>query len=174
MSGRIGRRVAVLLAMAGTIGCDRVTKSVASNVLAGTAGHSLLGGTVRLDYAENPGAFLGLGANWPAHIRLTIFGAATVVGMLIMARLARQLRHVPPALFGLALIAGGSLSNLADRLTYGSVVDFMYIGIGPLHTGIFNVADVAIMVGAALLVVSTLASPAESPPGSPPDGGLQT
>ena len=48
----------------------------------------------------------------------------------------------------IALIVGGGVSNLIDRLRYGGyVVDFLNVGIGSLRTGIFNVADMAIMVG---------------------------
>jgi len=74
-----------------------------------------------------------------------------VLGLLLIAKLARRLRH-GPALAGLGLIAGGSLSNLADRLADGTVVDFLYVGVGPLHTGVFNVADMAIVAGAILVV----------------------
>ena len=66
--------------MAGTIGCDRLTKHVATDALAGTTGRSFLGGAIRLDYAENPGAFLGLGASWPPATRLIVFATATVPG----------------------------------------------------------------------------------------------
>lgn len=52
----------------------------------------------------------------------------------------------------IALVIGGRLSNLIDRLLHdGLVVDFLQVGVGPLHTGIFNRADVAIMDSLALL-----------------------
>jgi signal peptidase II len=152
---RVSLRVAVLLAMAGTIGCDRITKHLAAATLAGTPARSFLGDTLRLDYAENPGAFLGLGAEWPPELRAALFTAAAFVGLFVVAGLGRQLRHRPAALVGLALFAAGSLSNLVDRVTYGSVVDFLNVGVGPLRTGIFNVADVAILAGAALVVASS-------------------
>jgi signal peptidase II len=54
-----------------------------------------------------------------------------------------------------ALIVGGGVSNLVDRLRYGGyVVDFLNVGIGPVRTGIFNVADMAIMVGVVLWAFS--------------------
>jgi signal peptidase II len=149
---RIGLRVALLLAMAGTIGCDRVTKHIATATLAGMPQRSFLGGVLRLDYAENAGAFLGLGADWPPYPRAMLFAVTTLVGVVVVAALGRRLRHVPAALVGLALFAAGSLSNLVDRAAYGSVVDFLNVGIGPLRTGIFNVADVAIFAGAVLVV----------------------
>jgi signal peptidase II len=55
-------------------------------------------------------------------------------------------------LVGLALFVAGGASNLADRVTRGSVIDFMSVGSGPLRTGIFNVADAAIMLGAGLVL----------------------
>jgi signal peptidase II len=52
-------------------------------------------------------------------------------------------------------VAGGA-SNWIDRAVRGSVVDFMNVGIGPVRTGVFNVADVAIMLGAVLIVAGEL------------------
>ena len=56
------------------------------------------------------------------------------------------------ALFGVALFVAGGASNLVDRIAYGVVVDFMNVGIGPLRSGIFNVADMAIVLGVFILV----------------------
>jgi signal peptidase II len=53
---------------------------------------------------------------------------------------------------GLALFVSGGASNWIDRVVRGSVVDFMHVGVGPVRTGVFNVADVAIMVGAIVVV----------------------
>jgi signal peptidase II len=57
---------------------------------------------------------------------------------------------------GVCLVLAGGASNWVDRVVRGSVVDFLNVGVGPLRTGIFNVADVAIMVGVALLLVGGL------------------
>jgi signal peptidase II len=144
-------RATLLLATAATVGCDRLTKHLATDALAGAPGRSFFGGAVQLEYAENPGAFLGLGATWPPGIRLAVLTACTALGLVVIAAIARRVRAMP-ARVGLGLIAGGALSNLADRLAAGSVVDFLYLELGPLHTGVFNVADVAIVVGGALVV----------------------
>ena len=53
---------------------------------------------------------------------------------------------------GLALFIAGGVSNWIDRAVRGSVVDFLNVGIGPIRTGVFNVADMAIMLGAAIVV----------------------
>ena len=66
--------------------------------------------------------------------------------------MAIRFRWQGARLLGAALIVAGGASNWIDRLATGSVIDFMNIGIGPLRTGIFNVADVAILGGVVLLV----------------------
>lgn len=152
MIARESGRLALLLAAVGTIGCDRVTKQLATATLAGTPPRSFLGDTVRLDYALNPGAFLGLGADWPPEWRAALFTGAACVGLVVVALLAARLRHSPTALVGLTLFAAGTVSNLIDRVAFGLVVDFLNVGIGAFRTGIFNVADVAILAGALLLL----------------------
>ena len=81
-----------------------------------------------------------------------MFGLGNGLLLVALAVVARQRRWPRRALLGVALIAAGGVSNLLDRITYGMVIDFMNVGIGSLRTGIFNVADMAIMLGAAILV----------------------
>ena len=64
-----------------------------------------------------------------------------------------QLNRYALSLIGVALFVAGGASNLVDRIAYGMVIDFMNVGVGPVRTGIFNVADVAIMLGAGILAV---------------------
>jgi signal peptidase II len=150
----IATRLIVLVALIGTIGCDRVSKRLATEVLADAPGRSFLADTVRLEYAENTGAFLSLGAEWPAAWRTIIFGVGNGVLLLAMTVAAMRLQWPRTALIGLTLFIAGGASNLIDRLASGHVVDFMNVGIGPVRTGIFNVADIAILVGAALVALS--------------------
>ncbi len=149
---RLAIRVVLLLAITATISCDRITKHVAVSTLAGNPGRSFLADTLRLQYAENAGAFLSLGAEWPPRTRIAVFGVGN--GLLLMrARDHRNPTAWPwPALLGVALFAAGGVSNLLDRILYGSVIDFMNVGIGPLRTGIFNVADMAVMLGATIVL----------------------
>jgi len=151
---KIGIRVVLLIAIGATIGCDRVTKHIAATTLSGTQTRSFLADTVRLEYVENVGAFLGLGADWPSWARTTIFSVGNVVLLLVLAVMAMRLRWPRLALLGLALFVAGGASNLVDRIAYGKVIDFMNVGLGPLRTGIFNVADMAIMLGAGIIAVS--------------------
>ena len=147
-------RVLLVLLVVATIGCDRVTKRMAATTLAGTASRSFLGDTVRLEYAENPGGFLSLGATLPAAARTGVFTVATGVALIVMVGIAiRERAEGGWRLLGLTLYIAGALSNWFDRFSSGRVVDFLNIGVGPVRTGIFNVADVAIMLGACLLIL---------------------
>jgi signal peptidase II len=147
-------RLVLLIAICATIGCDRVTKHVAATTLPDTPTQSFLADTVRLGYTENRGGFLGLGADWPRPVRTTIFGIGNALALVALVVVAVRGRWPSPAPLGVSLYVAGGASNLVDRLAHGMVIDFMNVGIGPLRTGIFNVADVAIMLGAALLITS--------------------
>lgn len=139
-----------------TIGCDRVTKHVATTTLAGTPARSFLADTVRLQYAENTGGFLGLGADLHPGLRTAVFTATTGLTLLLITVAAVRWQVSGMALIGVTLFVAGGASNWIDRLARGSVVDFLNVGVGPLRTGIFNVADVAIMAGAAVMLIAEL------------------
>jgi signal peptidase II len=146
------RPAALLATIVGCVALDRVTKAMASAGLSLGDRHSYLADTVRLELAHNSGAFLSLGASLPANVRAHLF--TWFVGLLVLGALWFALRGRTPAraAAGAALVAAGGLGNLWDRLaTGGWVVDFMNLGVGPLRTGIFNVADVALMAGVALV-----------------------
>lgn len=146
------RVLLLVLVIVGTIGCDRGTKILASAQLAGRGTHSYLGDSVRLVYVENAGAFLSLGATWPEWARRGVLGGAVAAALVGIAFLAWRHRTGGAMPLGLCLILAGGASNLFDRLAWGHVVDFMVLRAGPLQTGVFNVADVAITVGVALVL----------------------
>ena len=160
----IGLRLVLFLAIGATIGCDRVTKHVAATTLSEASSRSFLADTFRLEYVENTGAFLGLGADWPPTVRTAVFGVGNGVLLLAVAVIALQSRWPRRSLVGVAIFVAGGASNLLDRITYGMVIDFMNVGIGPLRTGIFNVADMAIMLGTGIFVLEGYRSARRAPP----------
>jgi signal peptidase II len=119
---------------------------------------SFFADTIRLDYTENPGAFLSLGASLPVKWRTATFIAGVSLGLaaiLIYALFWAESGFV--RVLGLSLVCGGGLGNLVDRLMHGGYVrDFLNVGLGPVRTGIFNVADVAVMAGCLLLLTQEL------------------
>lgn len=146
------RGVLLCLLLVATAGCDRVTKHLAVTTLAGNSGYSYLGDSVRLDYHENEGGFLSTGADWRPATRTAVFQVANGLFLLATLVMAVRFQWSRLAAIGLVMFIAGGFSNLVDRVAMGTVIDFMNVGIGPLRTGIFNVADVAIMAGVALLV----------------------
>ena len=136
------------------IGCDQSTKYTAKHYLEGRGVYSFIGDTFRLGYSENTGAFLGLGASLPERVRTFIFsGLVAIFLLMFLIYVIRSSDVSKTGIIASALIIAGGLSNLIDRLVNnGAVIDFMNLGIGSLRTGIFNVADMAIMLGAFLLI----------------------
>ena len=161
MLNKAGSSVVLLLLVALTIGCDRVTKHIATENLAGAPTQSFLGDTLRLTYAENRGGFLSLGADMPPALRTAIFSVVTAIILLALTAWAWRHRNRTWHTAAVALFIAGGASNWIDRVTDGHVVDFLNLGVGWLRTGVFNVADVAIMLGAALFVIAEIRSTAE-------------
>ena len=138
----------------GCVGCDQVTKEIARAQLTLGESHAFLGDTLRITHVENPGAFLGLGANLPELARLMVFQGA--IGLLVLALLwvaAFRPGTRPWHVAGFTLLASSGIGNLIDRiLNDGRVTDFLNVGIGSLRTGIFNVADVVGLLGFVVLL----------------------
>jgi signal peptidase II len=138
------------------IGCDQAAKALARGALASSPPVSFLGGAVRFEYAENPGAFLSLGAGLPPRVRFLL--GVVLVALALGALLVFMLQSAslsPGQKAGLSLIVGGGFGNLIDRVANnGHVIDFVSVGFGSLRTGIFNVADMAITAGVLIVLVS--------------------
>jgi signal peptidase II len=149
---RLGLIAIVLL---GCVGCDQVSKQLVRSHIDLGASQSFLGDTLRLTHAQNPGAFLGAGASLPPLARAAIFQG--VVGLLVLGLLcgAAFMRKLDAwRVVALTLLAASGLGNLIDRLAYdGLVTDFLNMGIGPLRTGIFNIADVVGVIGIAIFLL---------------------
>ncbi|MBI4054680.1 MAG: signal peptidase II [Elusimicrobia bacterium] len=123
---------------------DRLSKSLASSYLSGV--HSLpVFSFFHLTYVENAGAAFGLfpQANpWLAGVSLAL--------VLLLCLWRRRIESTSDwAQWGMALVLGGALGNLYDRLAYGYVVDFLDFMIWP----VFNLADTGISVGVGMLLI---------------------
>ncbi len=153
-------RLLMTLALVATfVGCDQVTKYIARQNLAPFQAVTVIQNTVYLQYAENSGAALSLGAALSQGIRFWLL--VVTAGAILLALLVYLLFHGPalsPArIVALSLIIGGGMGNLIDRLFNGGrVIDFMLISIGKYHTGIFNLADFSVLLGVVLLFFQLL------------------
>jgi signal peptidase II len=152
---KLPRAIIVFLITLTCVGCDQATKLAATRHLQHGPAYSYAGDTVRLLYAENTGAFLSFGASLPEPVRqltFTVLVGVFLVGLIAFLLLSREL--TPFAVNCLSLVAAGGVSNLIDRIAYdGRVIDFLNVGIGPLRTGIFNLADMAITFGALFMLL---------------------
>lgn len=147
----------VLVSLCSLIGLDRMTKILAVEHLKAHDSISYLGGLFQLTYHENSGAMLSMGANLPDESRFYIF--TLTVGLALLGGLVyifiKPLSKLD-LVFAL-LIVGGGLGNLYDRaFNNGQVVDFMLMVVGPIRTGVFNLADVSIMIGTICLAIFNL------------------
>jgi len=149
------RLVIIFLLLFACIGCDQSAKYTAKHFLEDQETLSYMGDVFRLTYTKNTGAFLGMGAGMPANLRyamLVVLVSIFLIGFLIYVISNKELSFM--ALLSSTLIIGGGLGNLIDRImNQGAVVDFMNIGIGSIRTGIFNVADLAIMAGGLIFAI---------------------
>jgi signal peptidase II len=168
------------LALAGCVGCDHATKRVAEAWLGGSGGHAFAGDVVQFQLAENPGAFLSIGAGLPEPVRHWILlGMVPLLIAFVCLAFAWRAQVTRGQALALACVAGGGLANWLDRvLNDGYVTDFVSLGIGPLRTGIFNLADLAVVggVGALLWLTRTQAPapPAESIRHAEPEHGSES
>lgn len=111
----------------------------------------------RITHVENTGAAFGLFADSPSEWKIAVLVLFSIVALVIVSALLwRNSHHISTTGVGLALILGGALGNLWDRLVSGRVVDFLLFYLGQYQWPAFNVADSAIVIGAGLLVLEIL------------------
>lgn len=108
-----------------------------------------------LTYVHNTGAafsFLSEAGGWQ---RWFFAGLAFVISIVITAWLARLKQHETLLAVSLSLVLGGAVGNLIDRLAYGYVIDFLDVYYQDWHWPAFNIADSAITIGVALMLIES-------------------
>ncbi|MBN8611775.1 MAG: signal peptidase II [Deltaproteobacteria bacterium] len=123
------------------------------------------GEVLSLDYAENCSAAFGLARQLPAPAR-RIFLASMAILAVVALFVALARGHGSWAfVWGVPLVAAGALGNMIDRLRLGYVVDFLHVHYAPwdFDYPVFNVADIVIGIGVALLVIGAIRTPADDP-----------
>ena len=162
MASRLGWVLTILLA---TVGLDQLTKALARSMLSSSTVTSYLGDLVRLEYTENPGAFLSLGAGIGGAARFWVFTVGVAIFMAVaLWYLLRKNSMSTSTRIAMTLLIAGGIGNLIDRALKGTVTDFINVGIGWLRTGIFNVADMAIMAGVGILLVQSFSPESKRKP----------
>jgi signal peptidase II len=158
MTPGIRRLLLVCVVLFPCVGCDQAAKVTARHFLP-VAPVTCMSGLLRLQYVENSGAFLSAGSNLSESGRFWIFTIFTGIGLIVLlAYVATSRKLQLTQVIALSLMLGGGAGNLIDRIfNHGAVIDFLNVGVGNLRTGVFNPADVEIMVGITMLLLQGLA-----------------
>lgn len=157
MSSKLQGRLPYLLLVAATLILDRLTKAWIHNGFDLHESASVIDGFFNITYVQNTGVAFGIfsSISSPAKSLLlsvfTAFAAVVVVAYSVRSPAQNRLLQV-----ALALILGGALGNLYDRLAYGYVIDFLEFYVGTYHWPSFNVADSAITAGVVLLALEII------------------
>lgn len=168
------RALLIVVTLIVNVGCDQISKAMVRNRIDENEQISVVNPYFTLMRVENEGAFLSLGDSLPKMARfilLALFPLAVLgfgIGYLFLKRNISK-----SVLLGFAFVIGGGMGNLYDRLVYGSVTDFMHMDFVIFKTGIFNMADVSIMTGIAIVLLGSflgkqkdrelVSAPAENP-----------
>jgi len=139
------------------IAIDQISKFIVRAEVGKGSVSEIFGDVFTLHNVENKGAFLGMGSDFSPALRITLL---LILPILVLAFV---LRHIIKdktmnmfTLVGFCCIIGGGIANVYDRIVYGSVTDFLNLDFGGfLRTGIFNLADVSVMVGMGCLIVGS-------------------
>src|SRR5437764_13837122 len=153
---RVMRRFHLLIAL-GVLLLDRYTKWLVARDVSLHDSITVIKRVFYITHVENRGAAFGLFADSPSEWKIEVLVLFSIVALVIVSALLWKSSHsMSTTGVGLALILGGALGNLWDRLVSGRVVDFLLFYVGQYQWPAFNVADSAIVIGAGLLVFEIL------------------
>jgi len=158
MNDKKNLRLVLLLAMVAlNIGCDQVSKSIIRNKVDYNENIDIIKNHFIITKVENTGAFLSAGNNLPDAVRFILL---TILPVIVLGYALFYLLYkinLPRTIqIGMCFLIGGGIGNVYDRIIYGSVTDFLHMDFGLFRTGIFNLADVSIMIGIGILLINSI------------------
>ncbi|MFO7753177.1 MAG: signal peptidase II [Desulfobacteraceae bacterium] len=132
---------------------DQVTKAVIQAAFSLYETLPVINGFFNITYIMNPGGAFGIFADQPVLLRKFVFlFLSSMVALLILWLYRRTCSKDRILSSAFALIFGGAVGNLVDRIRFGTVVDFLDFYVGNLHWPAFNIADSAITIGMAIFL----------------------
>jgi signal peptidase II len=136
----------------GLVGCDHVTKALAKSELEAQPARAVLEPLLKFRYVENTDVAFNLLRWVPEQVRGPLLVVSGALAIVVVCALLLRRRVTGWRRAGLLLVLAGALGNYIDRLARGYVVDFIHV----THWPVFNVADVLITLGGALLLLQAL------------------
>ncbi len=152
----IKRIVLILTLIILNIGCDQISKKMVRNQVEFRSTTEIIGEKFILTNVENAGAFLGMGSELNPIVKTILLLILPIAVLLFVLRYLLTKNDIDNlTVIGLSFIVGGGIGNMYDRILYGSVTDFFHIDLGGIFkTGIFNMADVSVMVGMGFILLA--------------------
>ncbi len=148
-----------LLVIFANVGCDQISKSIVRSHIDYRETIHLIGEYFILTKVENSGAFLSFGTDFPDAVKLFFLSILPVIVLLGAIYYLMTKKNLTPVwAIGMSFVIGGGMGNIYDRILYGSVTDFFHINFYFFKTGVFNMADVSIMIGMGLLLTTMYSS----------------
>jgi signal peptidase II len=149
-----GWRWTLIFATTLLVGCDHATKVVAKDALGLGRVVTLVTGWLDLRYAENFDTAFSLTRGWSGSEKGAIlsFLAVSTIGVLLLVAWQRRHQSSAQEHAGFALVLAGAIGNAVDRARRGYVIDFIHVH----HWPVFNLADVLVVVGGAMLAIAWL------------------
>jgi len=149
------RRIVAFSVALGVFALDRWSKWMVETQLSGYDTRTVIPGFFNIVRSENPGVAFGIFSESPTHSRTLVLVIFSVLAVLMLAAMLWRIDRLDgPSASGLALIFGGAMGNVFDRVHVGHVTDFLDFYVGSYHWYTFNVADTSICTGAGLLIIS--------------------
>ena len=148
--------ILLILVVLLNFGCDQISKSIVREKIEYSEYITLIKDHVTLTKVENTGAFLSAGDSLPEFVRISLL---TMLPILVLGYglyyLFTQTNLPRTFQIGICFLIGGGIGNIYDRIKFGSVTDFLHIDFILFRTGIFNLADVSIMIGIGILLIDS-------------------
>nr|WP_321229721.1 signal peptidase II [uncultured Psychroserpens sp.] len=155
---KISRNLGIILLIILNIAIDQISKIIVRDSIDPSERINVIGDFFQMMNVENTGAFLGMGSDMNPTLKLIflLILPVGVLGYLIYYTITNKMLD-KVSIVALSCIAGGGISNVFDRIAFGSVTDFFYLHINDtLRTGIFNVADMSVTFGMLTLLFTII------------------
>jgi len=151
-------KILISLAIISTnISCDQITKEKVREEIEMNETINVVGNNFILTKVENTGAAMSLGEDLSPKVKILVLQVLPLIVLLLMFFYIVKDKQISKLnLVAISFIIGGGIGNIYDRILYNSVTDFMYLEIGLFRTGIFNMADVSVVVGSFLILINPL------------------
>lgn len=149
----------LLLLLTLNFGCDQISKRIVRTKISDYEHINIIKDRFTLTKVENSGAFLSLGDNMPYIFRLIILTGLPLLFLVYGLYFLFAKRNLTMTMqIALCFLIGGGIGNLYDRIVHGSVTDFMHMDFYIFQTGVFNFADISIMIGVGTLLLQSIRS----------------